>query len=185
VDASERSHEEVLERMSALEGRGFVVRHGEGWRSAHDEISEEVLRLAPSEASPRAAARLGRTLAAPPIEESRARRAAQLLRLGPDVTALADLFRLFSAHRYALGDRRSVEQLAVDLLGATARPSEVAELHRGAVVVATWARVIRTARSGGCRGILLIAIAGLAFTTRAPPPPDASSGWHSSIARAA
>jgi len=178
VDASERSHEEVLERMSALEGRGFVVRHGEGWRSAHDEISEEVLRLAPSEASPRAAARLGRTLAAPPIEESRARRAAQLLRLGPDVTALADLFRLFSAHRYALGDRRSVEQLAVDLLGATARPSEVAELHRGAPL--SWRLgLVSSARRAvaAVGGILLIAIAGLAFTARsAPPPPDAELG---------
>lgn len=175
VISSERGEKEVVDRMASLEGRGFVVRDGEGWRAAHDEIAEEVMRLAPAESASRAAGRLGRALAAPPLDESRARRAAQLLRHRDDTVARVDLFRAFGSHRYSLGDRRSVSALAADLIGATAAPAEVAELRRGSPVSWRLGLVSPARLAVALIGILAVfAVTAIAVTNRATPqPPDA------------
>ncbi|MEP7381764.1 MAG: AAA family ATPase, partial [Gemmatimonadota bacterium] len=175
VTSSERSSEEVREGMASLESRGFVVKEADGWRMSHDEIAEEVLRLAAADAVIRASGRLGRTLAAPPLEESRVRRAAQLLRHSDDANARVDLFRAFGAHRHALGDRRSVSAIAADLLGAAASPAEVAELRRGAPLLWRFGLVSPARRAAAVFGLLAAtAVTVLAITGRAAsPPPDA------------
>lgn len=175
VAASELGGAEVLERMASMESRGFVVKEDDGWRMSHDEFAGEVLHLATADAITRANGRLGRTLAAPPLDEGRVRRAAQLLRHSDDATARVDLFRAFGAHRYALGDRRSVSAVAADLLGASASPSEVAELRRGAPILWRVGLVSPVRRAAAVFGVLAAtALTALAITSRAdPPPPDA------------
>ncbi len=175
VAASELGGAEVLERMASMESRGFVVKEDDGWRMSHDEFAGEVLHLATADAITRANGRLGRTLAAPPLDEGRVRRAAQLLRHSDDATARVDLFRAFGAHRYALGDRRSVSAVAADLLGASASPSEVAELRRGAPILWRLGLVSPVRRAAAVFGVLAAtALTALAITSRAdPPPPDA------------
>ncbi len=177
VAASERSPEESMARLAALEARGLVLRDGAGWRTAHDEIADEALRVAPRDATVKASVQLGRALGSTePFDEGRARRAAQLLRHGDDFGAQTDLFRAFCQHRFALGDRRSVTTIAGDLLGAAARPAEVIALGRSAPLSWRFGVVSTTRRIVAGLGAVTVA-AGLALGTlvrEAPvPTPDA------------
>jgi DNA-binding SARP family transcriptional activator len=177
--AAERTEDDVADRLRALEARGLVSGAGHAWQIAHDEITEELLRLAAHEGASRASVRVGRALGATGLfTEARARRAAQLLRSGDDPAARSDLFRRFAHERFELGDRRPLPAIARDLLGPTARAEEVAQLRASAPL--TWRLGIVSPARRLVVGVgvgMVVAVTGLALLFKPrPAAPDAVLG---------
>jgi len=179
VEASERPSTEVLARLRGLETRALTVRSGDGWQVAHDEIADEIVRVASADGLALASARLGRAmLATGAWDERRARRGARLLRSSGDDAARGELFRRFAAQRFALGDRRGLDALAADLFGPSVRDGELRAIRRSAPL--SW-RVglmtpMRQALAAAAAVALLIVGALVVTRDEALPPPDAVLG---------
>lgn len=179
-DATEGDHDDFDARIRQLESRGFVVRAGDAWQIAHDELLDEVLRVATADGTARASARLVEAMLAQPAwDERRARRASQLLRAAGSDAMRRDVFRRFARQRYATGDRRSLRAMAADLLGAGAHDEAVRMLVRGAPL--SWrlglvspARVAAAVAGGAA---LFVAAIVLPFKGPTPAPADAVLGF--------
>ncbi|MGQ0764966.1 MAG: AAA family ATPase [Gemmatimonadota bacterium] len=178
--AAESSRPDVVDRLRSLEARGLVLLDGHNWQIAHDEITDELLRLTPTKAVENAAAHAGRALAtASPYDEARARRAMQILRTARDEGARRDLFLRFVRHRHQLGDRRSVTLLALDLLGSAAPEGDLLSLRRGTPWTWRLGLVSNARRTVAAAGVTAV-LAVVGFAILRPPvllAPDAILGF--------
>lgn len=179
VAAAERPVAEVAQRMAHLESRGLAARDEEGWRIAHDEISEEIFHLSPPDGTARAATCVGRALGGSGAGDGRnVRRAAQLLRSGDDPDARAELLLRFLRARYEMGDRRTVRALTADLFGTALPPAEMRVLESAAPW--SWrAGLVSTTRrlaAGGVAAVIVAALAAFALARPATSDPDAVLG---------
>lgn len=178
-DAAEPDRPDADARIRQLESRGFVVRAGDGWQLAHDELLDEVLRVATPDGSARAAARLAEAMLGHPTwDERRARRAAQLLRTSGTDAMRREVFRRFARERYAAGDRRPLRALAADLLGSGAHDENVRSVVRGAPL--SWRLGLvspaRQATAVIALAALMVASVIIAVYWRTQPSPDAVLG---------
>ncbi|MCC6931248.1 MAG: AAA family ATPase [Gemmatimonadaceae bacterium] len=179
VAASERPAQEVHDRLRWLESRGVVVAVDDSWRMAHDEIGDEVLRLANVDGIATAATRLGAAmLMRDSNDERQVRRAAQLLRNAGDDASRAEVFRRFARQRFVMGDRRPLRALAVDLFGPTTRERDLHAVVRAAPLSWRLGLVSPLRRGVTALGALLLLAVGAYAMTRRPAvsPPDAVLG---------
>lgn len=179
IEASERPGDEVRDRLRWLESRGVVVAVDGAWRMGHDEIGDEVLRIANVDGIARAAARIGAAMLARDAGDERGmRRAAQLLRTAGDDASRGEVFRRFARRRFAMGDRRPLEALATELFGPTTREQEVRAVVRAAPLSWRLGLVSGLRLASATLGaVVLLAIGAFVATRRpAPPPPDAVMG---------
>lgn len=179
IEASDRPAAEVRDRFRELESRALILQTSDGWQVAHDEISDEVFRMATPDGVAKAASRLGRAMLTSRVwDERRARRAARLLRSGGDEVAKGEVFRRFAGQRFALGDRRPLDVLAADLFGPVARDSDVRAAVRAAPV--SWRLGLVTPMrqlAAVVTASLLLAFGALAATRdTTPTAPDAVLG---------
>jgi len=179
LEAADRPAAEVRARLRWLESRGVIVPLDDTWRVAHDEIGDEVLRIANVDGIARAAARLGQAMLARAVGgERQVRRAAQLLRAAGDDASRGEVFRRFARQRFAMGDRRPMEALAVELFGPTVREAEVRAVVRAAPL--SWRLGLVSPMRAGLAALgtaLLLAVGAFAMTREPTAPlPDAVLG---------
>lgn len=176
VAASGTSGADVAARLAMLEARGLVVQLDDDWSLAHDEILEEVRSLLSPDSFHKGAADVGRALMElEPLTDLWAQRASRLLRLSGERSRCRALFRRYAGQQFAAGDRRSLRELARELLGPDASVDDVTEMVSGAPLTWRVGLVSRLRRVGAlAAGIAAVAVVSYATIAKpAPASPDA------------
>ena len=153
-----------------------MVQLDEDWSLAHDEILEEVRSLLSPESYHKGAADVGRALMeVEPLTDASAQRASRLLRLSGERSRCRALFRKYSGQQFAAGDRRSLRELARELLGPDASGDDVTEMVSAAPLTWRVGLVSRLRRAGAVAlGSTAVALSVYATVAKpAPPSPDA------------
>jgi DNA-binding SARP family transcriptional activator len=172
--ATGQDRKAVLQHLQALEVRGLVVRAGEEWALAHDEIAALAVELAAAEARHAAHRAVGRALLGsaggdPQLLLRAGRHLAQVGESKPLNEAFA---RWVTAVRRG-GDRRPLKLLTADFLGTRPETGEVRRLVAGLPLrvrlgLTSSPRV--AAAVAGLAGAAAILAATLVSPSR--PPPD-------------
>lgn len=156
----------VLERLGALEQKGFVERAGDRWQVLHDEIARESLLAATPEEQRRSHMRLGSALAAGAVRRGDYIRAARNFYLADGRRELRQVVIGYAQLSRREGDSRRMRYLARDLLPDVDDPTIVEILQS----LGRWNRLRYTSVrpvmfSGGAIAALLLASVAL----RNPP----------------
>jgi len=176
IAASGTNSADTAGRLASLEARGLVVQLDDDWSLAHDEILEEVRSLLSPESFHKGAADVGRALMEmEPITEASAQRASRLLRMSGERSRCRALFRKFAGQQFAAGDRRSLRELARELLGPDASGDDVTEMVSGAPLTWRMGLVSRARRAGALAagGLTTSLLLYATIAQPAPASPDA------------
>jgi serine/threonine-protein kinase len=160
----------VLERLSALEQKGFVQRSGERWQALHDEIARESLLAATPDEQRRAHTMLGNVLAAGAARRGDYIRAARHLFLADRRRELRQVVIGYVQLVRREGDSRRVRYLVHDMLPDVDGPT----VERILESLGRWNRLRYTPLrpvliGGGTIAALLLASVALRSPQETPP----------------
>jgi DNA-binding SARP family transcriptional activator len=170
--ATQTPPEDLLPSIGALERRGFVVRTGNRYLPAHDEMTE-LTREAMEEPAVRAArAALGRALAPPGTDDTTLlRHAARHLVSAGEARDAVPLVEAWARRMRSRGDRRPLPILAAECLGERNGAPAVHEVIRS-LPLRVRARFLRRRSVVAASAVLLLALVGsvtvLGFRDSAP-----------------
>jgi DNA-binding SARP family transcriptional activator len=169
--AASRPAISVAADLDDLEQRGIASREDGRWVPAHDEIAARAIETTDPDAIRTAHAVLGDALAqAAALDPALLPHAAQHLLAGDRPERVASLFHSYARLARRIGDQRSFRELAIEFLGAQARP------ERTAAMVAALPLSMRTGLTSPLRvaavvGALSLVVGLAAYAIFRPPPP--------------
>jgi DNA-binding SARP family transcriptional activator len=160
--------------LAFLEQRGFLVRAGDQWTPAHDEIAQAAIELASSETLHAAHLGIGRAVAAESDADATLLvRAGQHLAQAGDAGELGRVFTRWFVHQRSRGDRQPAAALAAELLGRAASGGEVEALVRSLPHAVRWGLYSRFRRVAAAAVVLVAAgVAVLTVQRQRASPPD-------------